>query len=76
MSVLQSNIDTDVRILIREHLEKKGIMRKWLADKCECTSSHLKYVFDCERKLTDEMLAKINAALETNFVKNPMRQAG
>ena len=77
MSLLQQ--DPDVRTKIALHLNNKGIKRAFLAKKVEVSSSHLSYILDCQRPLTDELLRKINEALETKFERSPedqMKTAG
>lgn len=63
----------DVRIQIAGYLENNGIKRKWLAKQIGISLGHLHYILKEERELTEVNLAKINVALETNFVKNEQK---
>lgn len=72
MSLLSQ--DPDVRTKISLHLENNGIKRTFLAKKVEVSSSHLSYVLDCTRPLTDDLLKKINVVLKTQFERTPEDQ--
>lgn len=72
MSLLQqAQQEPDVRRQIAVYLEKKGIMKTFLARKIGVSAQHLGFILVCERVLTDDLLNKINITLETNFEKTP-----
>ncbi len=58
---------------ILEHMKDNGQMMTWLSEKIGLSNGHLTNVLKGEggakRELTTENLAKINAALRTNFKK-------
>ena len=57
----------DPRDLIIEHLNEKGIKKKWLKEKLGLSDTHFSLVLTKDRDLTDENLKKINEILGTNF---------
>jgi hypothetical protein len=68
MNVLQQQVD--IRTQIRDHIAAKGIKKTWLAEQIPCSLTHLSHILECDRPLTKKNLAKINAALETDFKEN------
>jgi len=54
---------------IRDYLESRGTKQVWLAEKSGISQEHLSNILADRVLLTDEVLQKINGALETNFKK-------
>lgn len=73
MSILEQDVQ-DVRLQIAEHLRKNGTKQSWLCEKLNISGAHLSKILQARRKLTDELLKKINSLLNTNFVNTPANQ--
>lgn len=57
----------DVRLLIAEHLEVKGIKSLWLAKKLGISPTHMHYILKADRPLTADNKKAINTLLQTNY---------
>lgn len=57
----------DVRLLLASHLEDKGIKPAWLAKKIGISPTHMHYILNGVRLLTDDNKNAINMLLQTNY---------
>lgn len=67
MKQKEAVIDRDPREQFREYLESKGTKQKWLADQTGISQEHISNILCSRVLLTEEVRAKINTALETDF---------
>ncbi len=65
MAVLKKKLSAQV--LIKNHLEKRGIKQSWLCEKTGISKSHMSNLLSERVLFTQENLDKINSILETNF---------
>lgn len=61
--------EEDIRIRFKKHIDGKGIMYKFLAELPEINVSpgHMTNVLNCKRTLTNDLKAKLNTYLGTEF---------
>lgn len=52
---------------IKEHMQKHGLKYTWLCEKVEISTGHMSNIFGGEKRLTEELLIKINKVLGTDF---------
>lgn len=59
--------EKDIRLRIKEHIDSKGIKYKVLAESIGCSPGHLSNILGQARQLSDDLKAKLNAHLGTEF---------
>ncbi len=52
---------------IREHMRSNGIKYTWLCEKVGISTGHMSNIFGGNKSLSQELLDKINKALDTDF---------
>lgn len=60
----------DDRLIISEHLKKRGIKQSWLAARIGVSPSHLHFILKMQRELTPVNLDLIKKALNLNWEQN------
>lgn len=52
---------------IKDHMTEHGLKYTWLCSKVGISTGHMSNIFGGEKRLTEELLIKINKVLGTDF---------